>query len=591
MAESGEYKIKYRLRFPAKWSKLDIELYCFRIAHSEEKGGLGKAEHFWNIIALLYGPDNPVGNRTKIFIRNPWSEDIVNALCEYRYVAAGGCAGSTKSETCALWLLICFLSDARNTLGVVLSTDLKQARKRIWGYMEDFVKAVPSLPLKVISSQGMIRYKAANGELLSDRSSLSLVAAERKQEKEAVGKLIGMHNYNVIVIADELSELTLSLLEYALPGGNLTSNPRYQFVGLSNPNSYFDPFGLLWKPKEGWTSITVEDTRWESVHGISLHFDALKSPNVLAGQVLYPFLPTAQKIADARKAEGGDNSIRFWRMIRGFICPTGQEDLIYHESDIIKFKGEEPAIWGDRPVIRVAALDPGFTNGGDRTILYFGSLGYTRDNVKVLNFDGYIELLEDVRNQTENRSYQIARQLKEACEKIGVLPEHCACDATGAGAPFCDVVDVVWSRRVLRVKFGGKASDLPVSLTDSVPGHARYYDRVTELWYVGKEYLRQGQLKGIHPQMALEMTQRKYGTIGSEKKIYAESKVDMKLRTKQSPDVADAGFILLDLCRQRLGFVAVIMVQGPSGFMHRQKSSWGNLRRKLSAKRNMPRRL
>lgn len=91
--------------------------------------------------------------------------------------------------------------------------------------------------------------------------------------------------------------------------------------------------------------------------------------------------------------------------------------------------------------------------------------------------------------------------------------------------------------------------------------------------------------------MALEMTQRKYGTVGSEKKIYAESKVDMKLRTKQSPDVADAGFILLDLCRQRLGFVAVIMVQGPSGFMHRQKSSWGNLRRKLSAKRNMPRRL
>lgn len=591
MAASGDYKIKYRLRFPAQWSKLDIELYCFRIAHSEAKGGLGKAEHFWNIVAILYGPDNPVGNKTKIFIRNPWSEDLIDALCEHRYVAAGGCAGSSKSETCALWLLICFLSDARNTLGVVLSTDLKQARKRIWGYLEDFVKAVPSLPLKIISSQGMIRYKATNGELLSDRSSLSLVAAERKQEKEAVGKLIGMHNFNVIVIADELSELTLSLLEYALPGGNLTSNPHYQFVGLSNPNSYFDPFGLIWKPKDGWTSITVDDTYWESVHGISLHFDALKSPNVLAGKVLYPFLPTVQKIADARRAEGGDNSIRFWRMIRGFICPTGQEDLIYHESDIIKFKAEEPAIWGDRPVIRVAAVDPGFTNGGDRTILYFGTLGYTKDNIWTLNYDGFVELIEDVTNKTENRSYQIARQIKEACEKVGVLPEHCAVDATGAGGPFCDVVDVVWSRRVLRVKFGGKASDLPVSLTDPVPGHSRYYDRVTELWYVGKEYLRQGQIKGIPPQMALEMTQRKYGTIGAEKKIYAESKVDMKTRTKQSPDVADAAFILLDLCRQRLGFVATVMVQGPSGFMRRAQTPWRNLRSKLTARRNLPMRL
>src|SRR5882724_2134866 len=146
--------------------------------------------------------------------------------------------------------------------------------------MVEYVNAVPSLPLKVIDSQGIIRYESPTFTS-SDRSSLALVAAERKQEKEAIGKLIGMHNTFVCVIGDELSELTESILEYALPGGNLTTNPRYQFVGLSNPPGYFDPFAKLWKPKNGWTSVTAEDDSWETEHGIGLHFDGTRSPNIL----------------------------------------------------------------------------------------------------------------------------------------------------------------------------------------------------------------------------------------------------------------------------------------------------------------------
>lgn len=546
----------YGALFPAHYSRLDIELWSFRVGRTREKGGLGKAEHFWNIIALLWGKNNPIGNRSKYFIRNPWSEDIINALCEQRYVGVGGCAGSTKSETLALWVLVNFLCNPRHTLGIIMSTSIKEAKRRIWGSLVDFIRAIPApgLPLQVIDSTGTIRYASPTFKS-SDRSTIALVAAERKQERDAVGKLIGMHNDLVIVVADELSELTPAVLEYAFPGGNLASNPDYQFVGLSNPVSYYDPFGVLWKPKAGWMSINVEDTYWETEFGVGIHFDGMKSPNIVAGKTLYPFLPTAQKIEEAKRAEGGENSLRFWRMIRGFFAPMGQEDLIYAEQDIFKFKGDEPAIWGDQPLTRCAALDPGFTNGGDRTIAYLGTLGASKDGITTLNYDRYVELVEDVTNP-EERSYQIARQFKDLCEANGVLPRNAAVDATGAGAPFCDVVNVVWSREILRVKFGGKASDMPVSLTDPALGHERYYDRVTEIWYSGRELLRQGQLKGIPPQMAHEMTARKYGTTGAEKRIYAESKVDMKLRTKKSPDIADAGFILLALCRERLGFGA-----------------------------------
>lgn len=583
MPEPLPKKEMYGARFPGRWNRLDIELWCFRVGRTREQGGLGKAEHFWNIISLLWGKNNPVGNRSKFFIRNPWSEEIITALCENRYVGVGGCAGSTKSETLALWVLVSYICNPRSTLCIVMSTSIKEAKRRIWGSLVDFIRAIPQpgLPLQVIDSIGTIRYRFQNEEdKLSDRSTIALVAAERKQEREAVGKLIGMHNDLVIVVSDELTELTPAVLEFALPGGNLTSNPNYQFVGLANPVSYYDPFGILWKPKAGWMSINVEDTFWETEFGVAIHFDGMKSPNIKAGKALYPFLPTAQKIEEAKRAEGGENSLRFWRMIRGFFAPMGQEDLIYAEQDIFKFKGDEPAIWGDQPLTRCAALDPGFTNGGDRSIAYFGTLGLTKDGIKALNYDEYVELVEDVTSDVE-RSYQIALKFKEQCELRGIAPRYAAVDATGAGGPFCDIVSVVWSRDILRVKFGGKASELPVSLTDPALGHERYYDRVTEIWYSGRELLRQGQLKGIPPAMAHEMTTRKYGTTGAEKRIYAESKVDMKLRTKKSPDIADAAFILLTLCRERLGFGAYYTPQQQRDNKTRP-GMWRNIRKRFS---------
>lgn len=578
----NDRKKKYGLLFPAHYTALDIELFCFREARNTDQGGLGKAEHFWKVVSLLYGLGNPIGNRTKLFIRNPWSEEMIDALCEHRYVGIGGPAACSKSETLAMWLIVNYLANPRKVLGVVLSTSLKEARKRIWGSMVDFIRAIPApgLPLKVVDSQGLIRYESPTFKA-SDRASLALIAAERKQEKEAISKLLGMHNDLVIVVADELTELTESILEYAMPGGNLTSNPTYQFVGLSNPNGYYDPFAKIWKPKDGWTSITVDSTRWETEHGIGIHFDAMRSPNVIAGKTLYPFLPTLQKIEDAKKAEGGEKSIRFWRMIRGFMCPLGQEDLIYAEVDIVKYKGDEPAQWNDEPVIHVAGLDPGFTNGGDRSIAFKGTLGTTTDGVRTLCFNFYEELVADVTKVNISHSEQICELYKKFCERNAVLPYNSAVDSTGGGSPFCDLLNSLWSRDFLRVHFGGGASKQSVSLTDPKLGCELYHDRVTEIWYSGKELLRNGQIKGLIPAQIHEMAARKYGTTGADKKIYVESKKDMKFNTGgKSPDIADAGFILLALCRERLGLNAVVTdsLRQTAG-----ATDWKKLRNKLNA--------
>jgi hypothetical protein len=105
------------------------------------------------------------------------------------------------------------------------------------------------------------------------------------------------------------------------------------------------------------------------------------------------------------------------------------------------------------------------------------------------------------------------QQLKAQCQKRGVKAENVAIDATGAGAPFCDVVAADWSPEILRVVFAGKATDRRVSMNNQTPCHDLYANRVSEIWFAGKELIRCGQLRGVDQELAREMTARQYETI------------------------------------------------------------------------------
>jgi hypothetical protein len=546
---------KYGRVFREGFDPLNIELYAFREGFTVESGGLGKAQHFKNVVNYLWGKHNKV----KKFVWHPWAEELLEALCAERYVGAAGCASSGKTELAAIWGIVNFLCAPNATMVILVSTTLKSARQRIWGSVVQFWQAVPGLPGKLVDSQGLIRLDdGTGGNKFSDKCGLVLVPCERSQEKDAISKMIGLKNKRVFLIADELSELTDSIGEVAFPGGNLTSNPYFQFVGLSNPASYYDPFGRLIEPKAGWASINVDSERWETNFGVAVHFDALKSPNVLAGKTLFPFLPTQQKIDEALKAND-PNSARFFRMMRGFFCPEASEDRIYSESDFIKFEADKPIVWAS-PGTKVAALDPAFTNGGDRSVLYFGTYGTNKDGLPAINFDGYEILNEDVTNKHEPRSYQIAKKFRKLCEDREVRPENAAFDATGAGITFGDVVRVVWSDKVHRISFGGGASERPASISDNTPSKERYTNRVSEIWFSAKQLLRGRQIGGISPDLAKELCARKFYERNS--KLCVEPKEQMKSHFGKSPDLADAALMLVLLCQTRFGF-------GASGAAHR----------------------
>jgi hypothetical protein len=95
-------------------------------------------------------------------------------------------------------------------------------------------------------------------------------------------------------------------------------------------------------------------------------------------------------------------------------------------------------------------------------------------------------------------------------------------------------------------------------MNSSLTGEELYTNRVSELWFVGKELMRTHQVSGINSDLAQEMCARNYDLIKSSSlKVKIESKGDFKSRFGRSPDLADAAFLALDCARQRLGLVAV----------------------------------
>lgn len=571
---------KYGREWPNGTTDLTIELYCFRHGRTQEEGGLGKAGHFREVVAMLWGNNN---ERWK-FVWHPWADKMLEASCEHKYLAVSGAASSGKTMFYAIWAIVNFLCAPTETMVLVTSTSLVESRGRVWGAIEDAAIAAQhvcgnALPFKLVSSIGLIKFEDPSGEFkTSDRCGVRLIAGEKKKEKEAIGKLVGLKNTRVLFIADELPELSHAILEAAF--SNLSANEFFQLIGIGNPASYYDPHGCLSRPLNGWASVTPNDDEWVTERGYHIRFDALKSPNVLAGRTIYKFLPTQQRVDDA-KHDLGEDSGAYWRMLRGFWNPGGTSETAVSEADIIKFGCEDKEVKWAHPPFKVTAIDPAFTRGGDRSVRYVAEFGEEQGTNKMILLFKHFEILrEDITKKDMPHNFQIAQQFrdKSTAEQIG--PDRAACDDTGAAA-FGDIMHVVWDKQVTRINFGGKATERPVSAENKRSRACDLYaNRASEIFCSIKPFMRAGQIKGIGPDLGRELTERrmKHAKSGAVLKEQVEPKEDYRARVGNSPDVLDAALILLDFVRTKYKFRAA----GQHNVVVSERTNWRNFRMKMN---------
>lgn len=553
MASKRIFGIECRDTAEMKWDPLLLASTLFlrpdkaALSNDARVRQMRKQDWFKYIVNVYWGP-----KANKEFVFHPWADEMLDAACDRNELGISGCASAGKTDFGAVWALVNWQAAPLETKVLVTSTSLKEARKRVWGSIREyFLNAAVQLPGKLLDSIGQIRTADGKESLGSDKCGIELVACEQSQEKEAVARFIGIKQSRVIVVADELAELTQGILQAYR--GNLVSNPYCQIIGMSNFKGTQDPFGLLTEPKLGWSSVNVNTEKWETKHGgLCVRFDGSKSPNLAFDKDKWPIYG---RRTYEEHLKLGENSIQFWRMCRSFLAPAGVADVIYSESELIAGRSMEPVVWSEKKRIRVAALDPAFTSGGDQSPMVFGWLGWSLDGKLVLAHEETVPFREDVTSK-DPYDLQCVKRYKQECEARGIAPYHAAYDATGSGISFGTLLSQEWSNQVLGVKFGGAPSDnYADSAGQSKSAKDLYVNRVSELWYQGKEYVRAGQIRGLSQAIIEDLTARHYSTKkDGETKVLVEPKREMKERINRSPDHGDAFMILLELCRSRLGF-------------------------------------
>jgi hypothetical protein len=548
------YQYEYGIESPDVLDQVQVELEAYRLDLTIEQGGLGGAAHFKNIADILYGPDSE-----EPFIWHPWAEKMNECAHAHPvtgatrpHIAFSGCASSGKSMYGALFGIINWLADPQNTYVFITSTSLSEAKHRVWKSVIKLFNAVPQLPGKLIDSLGKIPTIRPDGNH-DDTAGIFLIAAAPSKEAQAVGKLIGRKNKRVVFIADELAELSPAILAACF--GNLMANPFFQFMAMSNFKSRYDPFGEFVSPKDGYDSISIDTEEWETEKGYCVRFDGTKSPNIMMGRDEFPWIYGSKQLATHKK-DFGENSAMFWRMCRSFEAPISIDNSIYTEADLLAGLAYKQTVWMSPPT-PISAMDPSFSNGGDRCVQIMGSYGLSIDSVWTIQVDEIRVLHEDAMKRVP-RDYQIARQFRDNCIAMGVAPQHAGTDVTGAGAPLYSIISEEWNSLVLPVNFSGAPSETYVRANDTLMAKSQFDRRVSELWWVGKEFMKYGQIRGITKDLARELKARHYETAKGPDglKVCVESKKDMRERLGFSPDQGDAWAVLVEVCRQRLGALA-----------------------------------
>lgn len=493
--------------------------------------GEGRLWHFQQALQAIVG---------KQFDNHEWSDACFDLFANYQEAVVTGPTSAGKTTAAAIWALMFWASSPGDTAVILTSTTIDGVRKRVWKETKRFFRCFQPLApeANVVESK-----RAIQSTKNDDSHGIFCIAVAQGETEKAVGRLIGFHPKNLLIIIDEATDTPEAIIEACANLRKVAG--EFQIILLGNAKSHFDPHGKAAEPRNGWASVTVEDAFWETSNGACLHLNGFKSPNIKAGKTKWPYLLHEKDIAFYIK-KYGENSPKVWRFIHAFWPPDGLENTVLTETMALMFKVKHQPEWMRQPT-KIAMLDPAF--GGDRCIMRLAQFGECRDHRQRIQFTEILPMSIDA-DSKEPVDYQIARQAREHCRERAILPRHFGIDSTGSGRGVAAILQREWSPQIQVVEFSAAATDRRVSATNPKPCSEEYDRFVTELWFAFRRFVEADQIRGMDDDTLLEFYTRQYDEIGRGMQRI-ETKPDMKKRTGGvSPDLADAACIGVEVCRR-----------------------------------------
>lgn len=551
--------------------QLDYELAAFRLnldlldEGKVDDIGLGCEQHFVNVTRILWPK-----SAAKPFVWTAQARMMLGYFVREKVITITGHARSSKTCLTSVWNLVLWLSEPDNMKAIVVSTEKGGAANRIWGQITDYYNSIPKPPGRIYATGYIVPWDPTGRVKYSRRNGIELLAGNENKERESAQKLQGYHTGNIIpgrilLAVDEATGVAAGIFDAFFK--NLSANPRARFIALGNFKRKESPFGRLCEPIGGWDTVEPEDQMWRTKHGICIHLDGLQSDNWVAHcngskENIYPFLQSFEHVKGFYD-RNEENTPEFWEMVRAFPAPVGIGDLgVYEPAELSLHKADQrvqDTAWKEPPTLW-AGLDPAYVSKGDMPTIVPIRCGVVMDDWFLIEALEPIRVMLDAQG-SKPASHQILDYLYQWQQKSGCPLQNIGYDCTHSA--FGDLIkgDERFGRLPYGVQFSGAgASDAlimrPGDNAGTLRNNERFGNRVTELWLMGRDFMRAGQLRGIVGAVHSEMCKRLYDDPihrNGRTLLMVESKEKMKKRTKgKSPDAADAFFIGLATIIKRL---------------------------------------
>lgn len=480
---------------------------------------------------------------------NPWFEECARAYAASSYVAAMGCGNSGKTWNFHTLAFLDYMSDPLHTQGIFTTTSQSGLDTRMWPILSSHYRGIRPAGWRIINNpRKMIM---ANKD--DPKHTLRAVAIEERANKSMItDNIIGAHSDRIIWVVDEATSAPQAVFEAwsNLAGG--TTHRR--FVQLGNPIDQLDTLGRFCRPVKGWDKLSKDTDRWDfqfqGEKGIGLHFNGEKSPNLAHpqkpnGASRWSFL-FGHLDLQRHTSSKEENPLGYARFCEGWFVDSSIVPKVMTFTHIEQAGSRNKTVFygGTR---NFASLDPAF--GGDRATLKVWKMG--------LCSEAECQVMEQIGNFIIpiEPGQIIGKVIGEYVIKKADIYEFktIGIDTTTENSAPAEYLKLNTDLEVIDVNFGGGASELPVSPTDTTSCKDKYVNKVTELWFTVRQILR--QIRGLDEETCIELCSRYFDRVGKPEKMVVEPKRKMKERTHgKSPDCADNVAIACSVFRHLGGF-------------------------------------
>jgi hypothetical protein len=564
-----------------KWDTRDrflIEKAMFKSGgyktHGKDTYGNGKVYHFKEAMKALLP-----------HIKwHAWVQLEVDCFINYNEIGIVGPASSGKTYIIAACVYTYIQIYPKDTSVIMSTTTVQALQLRIWGSVKEIhneAKRVrPRLPGTVMESRCSLAFEHVTDEARDFRDGIIGVACRVGGQWVGISGYVGLKNHRIILVADEAHLMERGFLNSLANLRHGSMVEPFKLIAMGNPKDTSDALGTVCEPRVedgGWEAYTGEErTRtWptRAQGGIAIQLCGYDTPNgdATKGNEPFPGIILKENIESAANYYGRE-SVEFTMMNLGIFPQNSIHKRVVTVTLCETHLAFEEPIWESKHTLkRAVGIDAAYSGvGGDRCVLTDLTWGKNTDGDTIIAFTSQPIIIPVNPKLKEQPEDQIARFIKDYCEKENISQGSVGTDSTGKGA-LVAALGRVWGPDVHPIEFGGKPTERIVQQKDNKRACDAYGKFVTELWFAARSCVVGKQIRKMPIDVAREAATRAWDYVKGMKQD-VEPKEETKKRLGRSPDLFDSFVVALEVAR-RNGF-EIANTQAVGVRVKTRRSNW-----------------